>query len=195
MAAVQQSLLDVPVAKPVKKAPRARKPKPQVAFNAPISYESGIDGDGRRTWTLTFPAPDKLVSANARLHWRAASPITRTWREAVYVHAKAAKLPKGLARIRVDIELRFPTGGRRDSANYYTGMKPTVDALASERRQVVKKGPRAGQIVIEPGYGLIVDDTPEFLDGPFIRVGPSGKTPGAPFGQVILTITDLGGGS
>ncbi len=168
-----------------------RKAKPAVPITSTPVYATGTDGSGQQQWTLTFPAPARMLSANGRLHWRAVAPVNKTWREATFIHAKAAKLPTGLARIRVDIELRFPTGGRRDSANYYTAMKPVVDALGPQRVQVVKRGARAGQTVVEVGYGLIVDDTPEFLDGPFIRLGASGKRSGAPFGEVVVVITEL----
>ncbi len=168
-----------------------RTPKAAVPVTSTPAYTTGVDEAGQRQWTLTFPAPAKLLSANGRLHWRAVAPVNKTWREAMFVHAKAAKLPTGLGRVLINIELRFPTGGRRDSANYYTAMKPVVDALGPQRVQVVKRGKRAGQTVVEVGDGLIVDDTPEFLAGPFIRLGASGKRLGAPFGEVVVVITEL----
>ncbi len=195
MATVQPTLLglipDAPAA--VKKAARAkRRPKPVVAATAPVEYTTGVDDQGRTVWTLRFPAPDKILSANGRTYWRTVRENAKTWREAVFVHARAAKLPTGLRLIQVDIELRFPTNGRRDNANYYTAMKPCVDALGPERVQVVKRGPRAGTTVIEVGYGLIQDDTQEFLVGPFVRIGPKvADSKRSPFGEVVVTITDL----
>jgi hypothetical protein len=117
-----------------------------------------------------------------------ATPVRKTWREAVFVHAKAAKLPVGLARIRVEVELRFPREGRRDAANYHGNVvKPLVDALGPPINTV-----RAGKPINAPGYGLIADDTAEHLDGPFVRLGPKVEDPKrCPFGEVTVVITDL----
>lgn len=189
--AATQLALPLSPARPAKKT--KRRAKPTVDPAAPVAYTCS-DRSGRWVFTLRFPAPDKLVSANARLHWRAARPIAKTWREAVYTHARAAALPVGLVRVRIDIELRFPTGGRRDASNYYTAMKPVVDAFGPERRQVVTKGPRAGTTVVEVGHGLIPDDTAEYLDGPYVRLGPvAADKRRCPFGEVVVTITDLTG--
>lgn len=177
--------------KPAKAArPRAkRRPKPVVAATAPVTYETGVDEEGRTTWTLTFPAPTSMPSVNSgNQHWRKMSPIHKTWRETTFVHAKAAKLPVGLARVRIDIVLRFPTNGRRDAGNYYTHVvKPAVDALGPPIDKM-----RAGRRVIAVGHGLIADDTAEFLDGPFVTLGAKVDDPKlCPYGQVVLTITDL----
>jgi hypothetical protein len=143
-------------------------------------------------WTITFPAPAKLMSVNTVKHWRVTSPVKKAWREAMYVHAKAAKLPTGLRRVRVDVELRFPSAGRRDAPNYHPYVvKPLVDALGPAREYVIRKGRQAGTTVREPGYGLIADDTAEYLDGPFVRLGTPARDRAMPFGQVVVTITDL----
>jgi hypothetical protein len=175
--------------KPTRTArPRSRRaPRPQVAADAPVRYTTGVDGEGRRQWTLAFPAPAEMISVNGNPPWRKTSPVRKTWREAVFVHAKAAKLPTGLRQVRIDLELRFPKGGRRDPGNYHAHVaKPAVDAFGPPINTV-----RAGKPVVAPGYGLIPDDTPEYLDGPFVRLGPAGKRPGAPFGEVTITITEL----
>jgi hypothetical protein len=47
---------------------------------------------------------------------------------------------------------------------------------------------------VAPGYGLIPDDTGEFLDGPFVVAGVKVDDPKAcPFGEIVVTVTDLGG--
>lgn len=172
---------------PAKKAAKKRKPKPTVAADASVSYTTGVDGEGLRTWTLRFPAPAQMISVNGNPHWRRTCPARKAFREAMFLHAKAAKLPVGLARVRVDIVLSFPTGGRRDAANYHGNVaKPIVDAIGPAIDTV-----RGGKRLQAPGHGLIVDDTAEFLDGPFLRLGASGKKPGAPFGEVEVVITDL----
>jgi hypothetical protein len=178
--------------KPAKAArPRTkRRPKPVVAATAPVTYATG-EVEGCRTWTLTFPAPTSMPSVNSgNQHWRKMSPIHKTWRETAYIHAKAAKLPVGLVKVRIGIELRFPTNGRRDAGNYYTHVvKPCVDAFGPPIDKM-----RAGRRVIAVGYGLIPDDTAEFLDGPFVTLGPKVDDPKqCPYGQVVVTITDLSG--
>jgi hypothetical protein len=176
------------VARPRKK----RRPKPVVDAAAPVSYVTGVDGRGRTTWTLTFPAPAAMMSVNGNPHWRKTSPARKAFREAMFVHAKAAKVPVGLSRIRVDISLRFPAGGRRDAGNYHGNVaKPLVDAIGPAINTV-----RAGKPIVAPGLGVIADDTAEYLDGPFLTLGPKVDDPKrCPYGQVVVTITDLGGAS
>ncbi len=187
MTTVTQPLLPGMVAAAPKKTVKRRKPRPKVDAGAPVAYAVDVDEQGRRRWTLTFPAPDQMISVNGNPHWRRTTPIRKTWREAMFVHARAAKLPTGVERVRVDLELRFPTGGRRDPGNYHANVaKPVVDALGPPINTV-----RGGKPIVACGYGLIVDDTPEFLDGPFIRLGASGKRVGAPFGEVVVVITEL----
>lgn len=189
-------LLPAALALPAKKAAprRKRRPRPTVAATAPVEYTTGVDGQGRATWTLRFPAPDKMLSGNGNVYWRTRHSLTTSWREATYVHAKAAKLPTGLARVRLDFELRFTSARTdRDEANYHTlVVKPATDGLGAPFRQEIKRGKRAGQVSTAPGYGLIERDTPEFLEGPYIRFGPKVANPKAcPFGEVVITVTDL----
>lgn len=178
--------------KPAKAArPRAKRhPKPVVAATAPVSYVAGADAEGHTTWTLTFPAPAPMMSVNGNPHWRKTSPARKAFREATFLHAKASKLPTGLARVRVDIVLRFPRNGRIDASNYYANVgKPCVDAIGPPINTV-----RGGKPVVAVGLGVIADDTAEFLDGPFLRLGPKVDDPKAcPYGQVVMTVTDLPG--
>jgi hypothetical protein len=181
---------ELPVPKPAKVATprRKRRPKPTVDVAAPVSYTTGVDAQGRTLWTLTFPAPADMISVNGNPHWRKTSPARKAFREAMFVHAKAARLPVGLGRVQVDIVLRFPRGGRRDAANYHGNVaKPLVDAIGPAINTI-----RGGKPVVAPGLGVIADDTAEFLDGPFLRLGPKVDDPKrCPFGQVVVTITDL----
>lgn len=190
---VQADLFGLALPAPARKAtPRKkRRPKPQVAAEARVEYAESVDRDGRRVWTLRLPAPDRMPSVNSgNQHWRITSPIHKTWREAAFLHAKAARLPVGLARVRIDITLRFPREGRIDVGNYYTHVvKPFVDGLGPPIDKM-----RAGRRVIAVGYGLIPDDTAEFLDGPHLMLGPKVEDPTrCPFGEVLAVITDLSG--
>lgn len=140
-----------------------------------------------RVWTLAIPAPTAMQTSNRREHWRAISRRRKTWREAAYWHAAAAKLPKGLTKVRIDVELRFTINRRRDAPNYYSDViKPCVDALAPQKRVKSGSGER-----VEAGWGLIPDDTAEFLDLGAPRIGDTVSRKDYPYGLVVLTITDL----
>jgi hypothetical protein len=143
-----------------------------------------------RTWTLTIPAPARMFSINTSEHWRVTGAAKKAWREAAFLYARQAKLPTGLARIRIDIVLHFTNNSRgRDTANYHPHVgKPLTDGLAAGRTVKAKTGVR-----IEPGYGLVADDTPAHLDGPHLLIGEPVSRKQHPFGLAILTITDLSG--
>jgi len=133
-----------------------------------------------RTWTLTIPAPAIMYSANTRVFWRRTYEARKEWREASFVYATKARLPKGLARVRIDVVVHFTVDRNRDNENYSPHVgKPIADGLAK---------PHHGA----PGYGLIPDDTPEFLDGPFVTVGAKVDKKLYPLGLAVVTITDLG---
>lgn len=147
---------------------------------------------GTRVWTLAIPAPVPMQTSNRREHWTKVYGRRRAWREAAYGRAALAKLPKGLARVRIDVELRFTTRRRRDAPNYYGDViKPCVDALSPEKRVKAK----SGGVRVERGWGLIPDDTAEFLDLTAPRIGEPVPKGLHPYGLVVLTITDLTGES
>jgi hypothetical protein len=144
-----------------------------------------------RTWTLTIPAPAVMYSENSRHHWRKTGPAVKAWREAAFLYARQAKLPKGLARVRIDVTLHFTDARQRDRYNLHRYVvKPLVDGLSRPRTVNGKTGVR-----VEPGYELIADDTPQFLDGPFITIGAKVDKKAYPLGLAVITITELGGGS
>jgi hypothetical protein len=147
-------------------------------------------------WTLAFPAPAPMLSVNGgKSHW-ATSKAKSLLRERMFVAAQQAHLPKGLSRVRIDVELRFPTNVKRDEPNYHNFVgKPLVDAIASPRRYQVTKGARRGQWVVEPGYEMIPDDTSRYRhcpDCPHITFGqPVGRVLRLPYGEIAVTITDM----
>jgi hypothetical protein len=162
--------------------PRKRRPKPQVSADVKPTVLCGDD-----SWTIAFPAPARMLSVNGNPHWRRTSPIRKDFREAMYLYAHMAKLPTRLARVRLDFVLRFPSAGRRDAANYSSNVvKPCVDAFGPAIDTM-----RGGKPVRAVGYGLIVDDTAEYLDGPHVLLGAPVRDKAMPFGQVVVTITDL----
>ncbi len=80
------------------------------------------------------------------------------------VHAQRVHLPK-LRRAHILAELRFGDNRRRDPHNYYPTLKAIVDGLVD--------------------YGLLPDDSHEYLIGPDVRYGPIVKG----LGEIALTIT------
>lgn len=141
-----------------------------------------------RTWTLTINAPARMYSVNTAEHWHKTGAAKKAWRESAFVHARQAKLPKALDRVRIDITLHFTTNAQRDTANYHPMVgKPLVDGISTGRLVKTKSGVRS-----EPGYGLIPDDTPRHLDGPHLLIGEPVSKRQHPYGLAVITITDLG---
>ena len=131
------------------------------------------------TYTLTIPAPAKVLSANNTLHWGAKSRIVKAWRDATFVHATKARLPKGLTCIGIHLDLWFPTNQHRDRENYYTALKPVVDGLKSPERPGLA------------GYGLISDDTPTYLRDSTITLHEGRHPEASVYGLAVVTIKDL----
>ena len=132
-----------------------------------------------RTWQLVIPAPAPMYSANTRVFWRRTYEARKEWRDASFLYATKARLPKGLARVRIDVVVHFVVNRNRDNENYSPHVgKPIADGLAK---------PHASA----PGYLLIADDNPEFLDGPFVTVGAKVDRKVYPLGLAVVTITDL----
>ena len=119
-------------------------------------------------WLLCFPAPAEWLSANKRYKRRPDTAI-RAWRQAAAVHARAAKLPRGLGRVSVYATLHFTNNLRRDAHNYMAVVKSCIDGLVD--------------------YGLIPDDRREHLRWTAITEGD--KVPAkqhGPVGELELRI-------
>lgn len=141
-------------------------------------------------WVLRIPAPAQIHSTNTGKPWPVTAEAKRQWRGATCTLARRAKLPRGLARVRIDVVLHFTTGRKRDAANYHPWcVKPIVDALGPARRVKTKKG----EIRVEPGYGLISDDTHEHLDGPYPHIGDPVPTSEYRLGLAVVHIANLSG--
>lgn len=140
-----------------------------------------------RTWTLTIPAPAKMFSENTSEHWRTTGPAVKAWREAAYMYAIQARLPKHLTRIRLDVVLHFTDARERDSLNYHKYVvKPLTDGLCRSRTVAGKNGVR-----VEPGYELVDDDSPRYLEGPFPTIGVKVDKKTYPLGLAVITITEV----
>jgi hypothetical protein len=140
-----------------------------------------------RTFTLTIPGPAPMFSENTTEHWRRTSAAVREWRQASFLYATQARLPKHLPKVRIDVVLHFTDARQRDSYNYHRYVvKPLADGLARPRTVNGKRGVR-----VEPGYELIEDDNPRFLDGPFITIGEKVVKKAHPYGLAVITITEV----
>lgn len=139
-----------------------------------------------RSWVLVVPAPCEWLTANKNAGRYGQGRLIKQWREAVCMYARSAKLPKGLAFVRIDVEVRF--AGRppvRDLLNLANTFKAAVDGLGPARTFT-----RDGQTYHSAGYGLVADDDDKHVDGPHPTKGPP-MPPGYRAGQLILTITEV----
>lgn len=123
-----------------------------------------------RVWRLTIPAPAKWLSANDR-HKRRPDKVIKAWRDAAHLYAKSAKLPR-LTAAHIFAELRFCDRIRRDEHNFYPTVKAIIDGFVD--------------------YGLLPDDSHEYLTGPDLRRGePVAKRPTGVSGEIALTIWEV----
>lgn len=118
------------------------------------------------TITLTIPAPAKWMNSNDRMHWQPKAKLTKAWRQAAHIYARQAKLPKGLARVRTDVQVHKTTPNRCDAMNLYPTLKAVVDGLVD--------------------YGLVMDDNNDHVTGPFIIDGGRAET-----AKVVITVTEI----
>lgn len=114
-------------------------------------------------------APAPWLNANDRVDRRRGTPERRLWRDAAATYARAGKLPV-LGRCHMTAELRFTDRRRRDPHNYYPTVKAVVDGLVD--------------------YGLLPDDSSQYLIGPDIRLGPMPAKPRG-WGELALTIREI----
>lgn len=151
-------------------------------------------------WILgPFPAPHRPESMNGRRDPRSMAGEIRDWRTAAKVHAQAARLPTGIERrIRIDIVFRFRDDARRpapgrDTANLIPAAKALVDGLTPSKplHKTIDAYGRKTKVVTGHtiGYGLVVDDRPQHVDGPHLEIGdPLPWRPLAPTAEVTMRI-------
>jgi len=140
-----------------------------------------------RIWTVKIPPPMEFIRANDRRGLWGNAGAVRAWRTAAWAAAGRGKLPKGLARARIDITICPASGGLDDDALRPT-CKAIVDGLGPPfmRKPNPAKGYRGAAA---PGYGLIPDDNPKHLDGYHLHL----QDPQPPRGAVTVTVVDLAG--
>lgn len=155
-----------------------------------------------RTWTLLIPGPVALWSTNDshKQGPRATSANRAEWRRAGYAAAAQHRLPKNLTRIRLGFVFHFQNRLHRDALNYADTAKPVIDAFGPPFVQTpTAKKPKGAAA---PGWTLIANDTPEFLESTSLAIGPlwrdvvagdplDGWRLDSKFGGLTVTITDL----
>lgn len=141
---------------------------------------SGVRSRGRRG----DPPPSNL----GKVEWDQAR---KDWRLAAYLALIDAKVPRGLGRIELQIEMRFPDRAHRDTGNFEPTLKPIIDALGGKRLYRNERKKTDYGIVYEPGREIIADDTPRHLVRTNATIGePLGRTNPIK-GIVVLTIRQL----
>ncbi|GFJ79537.1 hypothetical protein [Phytohabitans houttuyneae] len=90
-----------------------------------------------RTWTLEIRPPAPFLNLNDRRERRSNAP--RPWRAAGWAAAKQAKLPTGLARVRIDVVVWLPPNSDPDEENLRATTKALVDGLG--RPHIQKPNP------------------------------------------------------
>ena len=134
-----------------------------------------------RQWVIVVPAPTvkpvrkrktgklftrkPFLNSNDRDHWRVLSPIRAEWRRLAAESAAAAGVPTGLPRVHITGHVVKERAGAYDAMNFYPTAKAVVDGLID--------------------HGMCLDDSNEFVEGPFLH--PGGK--GAP--ALVLTIREI----
>lgn len=125
-------------------------------------------GSTPRTWVIELPAGLKTISPNDRLHWSQERSRARELKKAAWALALRQKIPH-LGRAAITVEFRPPDRRRRDRDNIPARSgKHCIDGIVAA--------------------GVLDDDSPEFIDGPFYAFG--GVVKG---GQLVLTITEIAG--
>lgn len=114
-----------------------------------------MDSTAPESFTLELPKLANWINANDKRHWAPQAKLVKTWRHGAHIYARQAKLPKGLQRVQVDAYVWKKAQMRYDPHNLMPTLKPVIDGLVTD-------------------YGLIPDDSSEYLAGPFIHHGGYG---------------------
>lgn len=107
---------------------------------------------------------------NQRLHHRPKARLTAEIKDETILRARFHKLPKGCARVRITLIYRPADRRRRDAINLVPTLKAIEDGFVA--------------------YGLVPDDTPEFIDPVMPVIEP--PEPGQRHGMVFARVEVLG---
>lgn len=135
--------------------PQSTTPGPNRSGRNPEPLATHGQTQDPRTVVLTIPMAAELINLNQRLHWAKRAKMTKAWRQAGRLMARADNLPKGLQRIHVTATVHKDHSRPYDVHNLIPTAKAIIDGLAD--------------------YGPIPDDSNGFLVGPDMRAGAKGK--------------------
>lgn len=124
-----------------------------------------------RIWRIVMPAPCQMWSANDAHKGNrfTTSAVRKAWRGATFDTLTRLRLPTGLARVRFSIAFHPVIDNRRDSLNYADTAKPIMDAFGPPFVQKPTKKKPSGAFA--PGYNLIPDDTPRYVEATELSFG------------------------
>lgn len=125
-----------------------------------------MDSTAPEAFTLELPKLADWLNLNVNLHWAPRNKRVQAWRHGAHIVARHQKLPKGLQRVQVDAYVWKASRRRYDPHNLMPTLKPVIDGLVTD-------------------YGLIPDDSSEYLAGPFIHHGGYGPE------KLVLVIKNL----
>lgn len=115
------------------------------------------------------------LSLNHRTHWGQTTTIKRQLRNQVVLMLRARKIRRPAEFVTVQLIYRPPTKRKQDSDNLIATTKVIADALQPMREAYVDKKGKPHPAVV--GYGLIPDDTDQYVSRPEAVILPSeGKT-------------------
>lgn len=105
-------------------------------------------------FTLWVPAPAAFLNLNDRMHHHPKARLVKAWRAAAKDAAEAAGLPRGFGRVHVGIDVVKVTSRAYDVHNLMPTAKACIDGLVD--------------------FGLVADDSNDYLTGPDMRPGGTG---------------------
>ena len=115
-------------------------------------------------WAMQQPFRSPPLNANQRMHWAQRARVTKDVRQKARLVAAAARLPKGVDRVEVWIEVVPRDRRRRDPSNWMPTQKAMIDGLVD--------------------YGLVPDDCPPFVTERMpVLLPPDPKNP-----RVVLVV-------
>ena len=114
-----------------------------------IFIKAPRDRKGRIAW----------INANSRHHWAVRAEKTRAWRLVARIAAQNAGLPKNLQRAHMTVWVHKTNNRAYDVHNLYGTAKAAIDGLVTD-------------------YGLLPDDSNQYLTGPDMRHGEKQDTAG-----------------
>ena len=139
----------------------------------------------RVTVPLSFTKPPLSLNDH-RMHHMQRARIVRQLREEVVMMLRLRRVAKPARHVEVTFHYRPRDNRVRDPMNLVATSKPLVDALTPGRPASITRGGKVRQPV--PGYGLVPDDNPEFVDDQRPVIHRADKTKG-PACWLALTIT------